>query len=104
MARHTNVEVFSNRAEFLWPPGCSHHVGPTWQMESCTNMVDARNCRRDSLRRGGGSRYVVTNLDPCQSWSFRLRAPPKIVDGMIQLGSVLWTFEAITGTYHKVLY
>ena len=21
-ARHTNVNVFSNRAEFLWPPGC----------------------------------------------------------------------------------
>ena len=38
----------------------------------------------------------MSNLDPCQPWSFRLRAPPSIVDGMIQLGSVLWTFEATT--------
>ena len=38
----------------------------------------------------------MSNLDPCQTWSFRLRAPPSIVDGMIQLGSVLWTFEATT--------
>ena len=40
--------------------------------------------------------YQVTDLDPCQPWSFRLRAPPSIVDGIIQLGSVLWTFEANT--------
>ena len=57
VARHTTVDVFSNRAEFLWPPGCSHNVQPTWQMESCTTVEEARNCRRDSLRLGGGSRY-----------------------------------------------
>ena len=34
-ARHTNVNIHSNRAEFLWPPGCNHLIQPTWQMEAC---------------------------------------------------------------------
>ena len=34
-ARHTNVNIHSNRAEFLWPPGCNHLIQSTWQMEAC---------------------------------------------------------------------
>ena len=62
----------------------------------CFELLHLKKFIAECRLRGGGSRYEVTNLDPCQSWSFRLRAPPTIVDGMIQLGSVLWTFEATT--------
>ena len=99
-ARHTNVNVYSNRGEFFWPPGCNHLILPSWQMESCSTVSpdEVQSCRRDSLHAAGHSsgKYEVTNLDPCQLWHFRLRAPPSVVKGVIELGSVLWTFEANT--------
>lgn len=98
-ARHTTVNIFSNRAEFFWPPGCHHLILPTWQMEACTSLApeSLQNCRRDSLRSASEtSKYEVTNLDPCQLWNFRLRASPSVSNGVIKLGSILWTFEATT--------
>ena len=60
-------------------------------------MDQPQNCRRDSLaNKDSRRRYEVTNLEPCQLWHFRLRTAPTIVEGMITLGQILWTFEATT--------
>ena len=59
-ARHTSVNIFSNRAEFYWPPSCNHLIKPSWQMESCTHTSPEEkwSCRRDSLRGSrSASRY-----------------------------------------------
>lgn len=98
-ARHTTLNIYSNRAEFFWPPGCHHQILPTWQIEVCSSIAHdgQQSCRRDSLRSASeASKYEVTNLDPCQLWNFRLRASPSVSNGVIKLGSVLWTFEATT--------
>ena len=101
-ARHTNVNIFSNRAEFLWPPGCNHLMQPTWQLESCrrqssiASSMKERNCHRDSLKKESRNRYVVRDLEPCQLWYFRLRTAPTTLQGITTLGHVLWSFEAKT--------
>ena len=103
-ARHTNVNIFSNRAEFLWPPGCNHLIQPTWQLESCprnsiASSIEERhmgNCHRDSLKKESRNRYVVRDLEPCQLWYFRLRTAPTTLQGITTLGHVLWSFAAKT--------
>lgn len=101
-ARRTVVNIFSNRAEFLWPPGCSHVIEPIWQLESCRQnkrpgaAVDVDNCHRDSLKKESSNRYEVTDLEPCQLWHFRLRTAPTTLQGITTLGHVLWSYEAKT--------
>lgn len=104
-ARHTVVSIFANRAEFLWPPGCNHQIVQNhWQMETCPVAQEhqkSSNCRTDSLRGSETGRYDVLNLEPCQEYQFRLRAPP--LDGMmIRPGDALWAYETSTIPQPKI--
>ena len=62
-----SVNTFSNKVEFLWPPGCHHLMLPSWQVETCS-ISNPDTCKRDSIRGHQNGGYTVENLEPCRGY------------------------------------
>ena len=62
-----SVNTFSNKVEFLWPPGCHHLMLPSWQVETCS-ISNPDSCKRDSIRGHQNGGYTVENLEPCRGY------------------------------------